>query len=134
MKTILLFLLMFFSVSAEAGFEYGGSCYQDSASALEAYRDHFPFCCSGSPAMITAENIPSTIDAAGNVTTQLKSKAINAVNWTVGVSTVLPLAACDVTIIDSGHIPHVLAILATVFLFVFGLRMGANMSNKSGVI
>lgn len=132
MKTIFFFFALLSSGVADAGFLVNSKCYSDTTSALVAYRAQFPFCCSGNPPTYIQEQVPSTISSGGVVTSQFNIKTITTSGSAAGSTVVSQLLTCDAELVDFGSVQDMLAILAIVFLFAFGFRVGTNMSNPKG--
>lgn len=126
--------LMTLADAAFAGCLYQNVCLQNGAALLNSFTASFPQHSGGFLYQHSPGNVgyPTVTDACVISNFQLTKIDLITGGITSGISQVYRMDTCDVSIVDSGHMPHVLAILATVFLFAYGFRVGGSMSNLKG--
>ena len=125
----LVITILFFCTPASAAYQIAGQCYQGPENQAAAFKNQFPVIDSGNilaVSGVTASNGTLTYDVIAN---NLSTGTINTYP-----SRTLDMQPCVIGLVKTGNVQLMLVTLATVFCFVFGWRIGANISNIGGSI
>lgn len=108
------------SVVAFAGYAFSGVCYQDTASALNAFRDAVP---QANPAGITTFTTQPTISGSGLITWSISHRPLTGTAATTRTgSTQLP--TCTTETLSQWSLQSLLYYVALVFSAFVGFRTG----------
>lgn len=113
-------LLGFNSVFAFAGYAFDGVCYQDTTSALNAFRDAVP---QADTVGITTFTAQPTINASGLITWSISHRPLTGTTATTRTGTT-QLPACTTETLSQWSLQSLLYYVALVFSAFVGFRTG----------
>jgi len=102
------------------GYAWNGICYQDTASALDAFAEQVP---SVSPAGINAFSVPPSIGGGGLITWSITNRPLNSADATLRSGTT-QLFTCTTEGLEQWPVQSIVFYLALAFAVFAGFRTG----------